>query len=94
MIPAADAEVPGNSEIILYMGEEKPKDQVSVPNFIGMGVAEANNAAANNGLYLQSKGTDQSGSAISVTHQDIEAGTMVSRGTTITVEFIDHSAQD
>lgn len=94
MIPAANAEVPGNSEIVLYMGEEKPTDQVEVPNFVGMSVAQANQAAVNNGLYLQSKGTDQDTSAVSVTYQDIEAGTMVDRGTTITVEFTDHSAQD
>ena len=81
-------------KIVLYMGEEKPTDQVEVPNFVGMSVAQANQAAVNNGLYLQSKGTDQDTSAVSVTYQDIEAGTMVDRGTTITVEFTDHSAQD
>ena len=94
MIPAPDAEVPGSSEIILYMGAEKPTDQVEVPDFTGMSVQQANQAAVNNGLYLQSKGTDQNSSAVSVTYQDIPYGTKVNRGTTVTVEFTDHSAQD
>ena len=94
MIPSPDSEVPGNSEIILYMGEDKPTDQVTVPDFTGMSVSQANEAAVNNGLYLQSKGTDHSGSTVSVTYQDIPYGTKVERGTTVTVEFTDHSAQD
>ena len=94
MIPAPDAEVPGNSEIILYMGEEAPKDQIEVPNFIGMTMTQANQAAANAGLYLQSKGTALDSATVSVTYQDIEAGSKVNRGTTVTVEFTDHSAQD
>lgn len=94
MTPSPDAEVPGNSEIILYMGAEKPKDQIEVPNFIGMTMTQANQAATNAGLYLQSKGTGVDSPTVSVTYQDIEAGTKVNRGTTVTVEFTDHSAQD
>lgn len=93
-LPAAGAEVPGNSEIILYMGAEKPTDVVTVPDFKGMTVAQANDAAAGIGLYLQSKGSAKTDGTVSVTYQDIPATTEVSRGTTVTVEFTDHSAQD
>ena len=94
MIPSGGAEIPGNSEVILYMGEKAPDDKVTVPDFTGMTLTQANEAAANNGLYVLAKGTDQSGSTISATYQDIPYGTEVDRGTTITVEFTDHSAQD
>ena len=94
MIPAAGSEVPGASEIILYMGEEKPTDLVTVPDFTGLTVAQANDTAAYRGLYILAKGTDQNNNAVSVTYQDVEAGTEVPRGTTITVEFTNHSAQD
>lgn len=94
MIPTAGSEVPGTSEVILYMGEEKPTDQVTVPDFTGLTVAQANDTAAYYGLYILAKGTDQSNNAVSVTYQDIEAGTEVARGTTVTVEFTNHSAQD
>ena len=94
MIPAAGSEVPGTSEIILYMGEEKPTDLVTVPDFTGLTVAQANDTAAYRGLYILAKGTDQNNNAVSVTYQDVEAGTEGPRGTTITVEFTNHSAQD
>ena len=94
MIPAAGSEVPGTSEIILYMGEEKPTDLVTVPDFTGLTVAQANDTAAYRGLYILAKGTDQNNNAVSVTYQDVEAGAEVPRGTTVTVEFTNHSAQD
>ena len=94
MIPAGGSEIPGNSEVILYMGETAPTDKVTVPDFTGMTLTQANEAAANNGLYVLAKGTDHTGSAVSATYQDIPYGTEVERGTTVTVEFTDHSAQD
>ncbi len=93
-IPVGGASVPGASEIILYMGEEKPKDKIVVPDFMGMTVAQANNTAVGSGLYLQAKGTNKTDSNVTVTYQSIVAGTEVNRGTTITVEFTDHSALD
>ena len=93
-IPAAGAKLPGNSEVILYMGEEVPEDLVAVPDFTGMTIGEANQAATNAGLYILVKGaTDQSG-YVTATEQDVEAGTSVVRGTTVQVDFVDHTAQD
>lgn len=93
-IPAAGQEVPGQSEIILYMGAEKPTDKVEVPNFVGFGVADVNYLAVNAGVYVQAKGTDQTDVWVSVAYQDIEPGTEVDRGTTITVEFTTGGASD
>ena len=92
--PVGGAEIPGASEIILYMGEQKPTDKVTVPSFLDCTVSDANYLAANAGLYLQAKGTDQTQNRVTVTYQDVAAGTEVDRGTTITVEFTDHSALD
>lgn len=94
MIPTPNSEVPGTSEIVLYMGEVKPTDHVTVPDFYGMNMAQANEAAVNNGLYLLARGTDYDGATVNVTWQNIDPGTEVVRGTTVTVEFTDHSAQD
>ena len=93
-IPSEGSSLPGASEVILYMGEEVPTDKVEVPDFYGMTLSQANTAATNAGLYLQSKGSSSSTGTVSVTSQDIDAGDMVARGTTITVELTDHSAQD
>ncbi len=90
-IPAAGAELPGNSEVILYFDYDKSTEQVEVPDFIGYAVADVNWLANNAGVYVQAKGTDSTSYA-TVTYQSIEPGTMVDRGTTITVEFTDHSS--
>ena len=93
-IPALGAEVPGNSEIIVYMESPVPADLVSVPDFMGMTVSQARKAASDAGLYLQARGTDTSIGYIVVTYQNLEGGTQVKRGTTIHVEFTDNSIRD
>lgn len=94
MIPTPNSEVPGTSEIVLYMGETKPDGHVTVPDFNGMNKAQANEAAVNNGIYILARGSDYDGATVNITWQNIEPGTQVVRGTTVTVEFTDHSAQD
>ena len=94
-LPSPGAEVPGNSEIILYFGNAvKTDEQVEVPDFISYGVADVEYLAKNAGLYVQAKGTDHRDEYVTVAYQDIEPGTMVDRGTTITVEFTTGGASD
>lgn len=93
-IPQAGAKLPGDSEVILYMGEEVPSDMVTVPDFTGMTIGQANQAAANAGLYILVKGATEDSGYVTATGQDVEAGTSVVRGSTIRVDFVDHTAQD
>lgn len=94
-IPAAGMELPGDSTVILYMGEEKPTDLVEVPDLRNYLVIHADEYLSSMGLYLQTKGTAKSASSnIVITDQDVEAGTMVERGSTITVELTDQTALD
>ena len=92
-IPAAGAELPGDSEVILYFDYEKSTEQVEVPDFVGYAVADVNWLANNAGVYVQAKGTDRTSYA-TVTYQSVEPGTKVDRGTTITVEFSSTGASD
>lgn len=93
-VPAAGAMIPGKSEVVLYFGEEAPDEQVKVPDFSGMTLVYAQQYAESQGLYLLVTGTNQDRADVTATYQDIEAGTEVPLGTTITVEFTNHSAQD
>ena len=93
-VPAAGAMIPGKSEVVLYFGEEAPDEQVEVPDFSGMTLVYAQQYAESQGLYLLVTGTNQDRADVTATYQDIEAGTEVPLGTTITVEFTNHSAQD
>lgn len=91
-IPAAGSQLPGNSRVILYMGEEVPTDKVTIPNLMGLTPAQANAAIVNSGLYLQSKGSKSA--YAKVTSQSLVAGAQVPRGTLVTVEYTDESARD
>ncbi len=94
-IPSAGSELPGESKVILYMDEEKPTDLVEVPDLQNYYVAHADEYLRNLGLYLQTKGSAKNQSSyIVITDQDVEAGTMVERGTTVTVELTDQTALD
>ena len=91
-IPDQGAMIPGNSKVLLYMGEPVPTDKVEVPDLQGMTPADARYVMANSGLYLQTKGSTLS--YATVTDQDLDPGTQVPRGTTVTVELTDPTAQD
>ena len=91
-IPAMGEMVPGNSQVILYMGEPVPTDKVTVPDLSGKTMKEANAILTNSGLYLQTKGSSLYHAI--VTDQDYAPGDEVARGTTITVELTDNTALD
>ena len=90
-IPAQGASIPGGSEVVLYMGEEVPTDQVQVPNVVGLTLAQAQKKMTEAGLYLKASGA--SGYSTSTAYeQEVAAGTSVDRGTAIEVRFTDSAA--
>ena len=91
-IPAPGELLPGDSTVILYMGEPVPTDKVRVPNLKNLSPAKAQEVMENSGLYLQTKGSSQYYSV--VTDQEPAAGSEVPRGTTVTVELTDQTALD
>ena len=91
-IPAQGEMLPGNSKVILYMGEPVPTDKVTVPDLSNLTLAQANAVLTNSGLYVQTKGSSLYYAVI--TDQDYEPGTEVPRGTTVTVELTDTTALD
>lgn len=94
--PAAASEVPQSAKIVLYMGEEKPTDTVTVPEVVGYSIEDVKYIMTfNPSLYLKVVGsTETTNGIIYSTKQTPEAGTEVERGTVITVEFIDINNQD
>ena len=70
------------------------KREVEVPDFAGMNRAQAEEAAGKLGLYVLVTGNDGISASVVVTSQNIEKGTKVNTGTTITLEFTDTGARD
>lgn len=91
-IPAAGASIPGGSQVVLYMGEEVPTDQVTVPSVVGLTAAQAEEKLAAQGLYMRATGVSDFNSGVVAYEQDIAAGASVDRGTTVEVRFSDSSA--
>ncbi len=94
-IPVGGAVIPSGSQVVLYMGEEKPTDQVAVPSLWGKTAAEAQEILRPFGLYLRVGGTSRYMSAnATVASQSIYSGTLVDRGTVIECRFSDNTVQD
>ncbi len=86
--PAPGTEVPRGSTVIFYTEEEYEEDMVAVPDLRGETAMSVNKLLINSGLNIRVDGVDEDNEyAIAVT-QDIAAGTMVQRGTVVTVKFV------
>ena len=73
------------------MGEEKPNEQIEIPDLTGMTPAGCRDVLAEYGLYLKQKGVASAqvtGSTTAV-RQSPAAGTYVNIGAVVTVEFSD-----
>ena len=93
-IPAAGQTISGNSQVLIYLGEEPPAENITVPNFIGMNRQQAGDAAAQLGLYILVAGNTDLKPNITVTAQSIAPGDTVAIGTTIRLEFADTKVAD
>ena len=93
-LPSQGASIPGGSQAVLYLGEEKPAEQVEVPALTRMTLSAAEQALAERNLYLRPSGaTSYSDTTISVS-QSTDPGTLVDPGTVVEVQFMDTSIQD
>ena len=76
--------------VVLYTGKEAPSEDVSVPDLTGMTAALANQTLINLGLNVKIEGTPHylSGNEeIVVVEQSHPKGTMVAKGTVVTLTF-------
>ena len=93
-IPAAGQTVPGGSQVLVYLGQPPETETVEVPDFMGMNRQQASDTAGKLGLYILVTGNDGVSSSVLVTAQEIPAGELVEKGTTIKLEFTDTKASD
>ena len=93
-IPAPGQQIPGGSQVLLYLGETPAEELVSIPDFSGMTRQQAQACAETLGLYLLTEGNPETKDCVIVTAQDIPADTQVPAGTTVTLTFTDTKAKD
>ncbi len=93
-IPAAGQSVPGDSQVLLYFGDDPEPSMVTVPDFVGMNRQQARDAAGAIGLYILVSGNAEVSTAVTVTSQDIPRNTQVPVGAVIKLEFADTRSAD
>ena len=92
-IPAANAIVAANSQVILYCGAEPSADLETVPDLTGTTYSIARQTMGNLALYIKASGPITDPTAIVVSKQSIAAGTAVAHGTVVEVTVADNSMQ-
>lgn len=86
----AQSPAPGSSvvrssgKVILYTGDETPKDTVTVPNVVGLSGEAANRIVVGQGLNISIVGATN-GTTATVINQSPAAGTSVAPGTLVTI---------
>lgn len=90
-LPIANSEIAAGSAVVIYAGQPAPETQVEVPDISAMSVAEAREALADSGLYLDTAGASPVNENAVVSVQFVPAGTKVRYGSTVKVTLIDSS---
>ena len=87
-VPGAGAAIPKNGTVVLYTEGGDGSENVLVPNFVGMTLAEANNAAVSAGLNLSIAGLDDRDGQAVIRTQSVEAAVETPPGTVVRVEVL------
>ena len=94
-IPAQGASIPQNSQVVLYLGEQKPTQPVTVPDVTGRSPEAAQAMLQKVGLYMRASGATKYYSSDTIAaNQSVESGTQVEPGTVIDMRFIDNQVKD
>lgn len=91
-LPEAGNSVHSGGMVILYT-EESESQNTTVPNLVGLSIAEVNKVAADAGINVEFSGNISSNTALSYA-QDIPAGETVALGQIVTVSFRDEASAD
>lgn len=84
--PAASSIIPSGGTVVLYT-DDSDKQKVTVPDFTGLTVAQANRTAAENNLNIEISGNSSSDALVVAYKQSEDEGKEVEIGTVITVSF-------
>ncbi len=87
--PAAGEQIPQGGKVVLYTNGKKPTDNCMVPDLTDFSLSGAKNELESEGLNIRVNGNAKSGSV--VFQQSPAAGTLVPKGTVITVKLKSYS---
>lgn len=85
--PDAGRDIPSDGIIVAYTEEDNVSETVTVPDFTGCTVSQANKLAVNSGLNIKISGSSLNSGTVYAYKQSVAAGESVSMGEIITVSF-------
>lgn len=85
--PESGREVPSDGIIIVYTEADYKSENVTVPDFTGLTVSEANRLAIGSGLNIRISGSSLNSGTVYAYKQSVAAGDSVHMGEIITVSF-------
>ena len=88
-VPLPGKTVPQGGTVVLFLDEQSKGQTATVPNLIGLSLAQANEKAAEAGINISITGAALTGTDAVSSLQDIAAGTKVPPGPVVTVSFIE-----
>ena len=89
-VPASGTAVPKDGQVVLYTsGYDEASTLVTVPDFTGLDLVNANYVASVSGLQVSVSGS--TGEGATVTSQALEEGEQVPMGTVISLTFVNNS---
>ena len=83
-MPSANSTIPNGGTVVLYTDDSEQKKTAVVPDFNGMTISQANEAAENAGINIIISGSKNNATAYD---QSVEKDKEVERGTVVTVSF-------
>ncbi len=92
--PVASQSIYKSGVVVLYTEAEVEFKMATVPNFEGMTISQANDAAASAGINVSFMGTGLGGSTVRAYKQSVEVGKSVESGSVITVYFRSNESTD
>jgi len=93
-LPAPNAYVASGSEVLLYAGEEVPRNQVLAPYLSGLNYTQAKEMLEGRGLFIRTVGAPKSDDKALVSVQSITMGREVPYGSIVEVTLIDAEAAE
>ena len=93
-LPAPGKTVRGGSGLVVYFGDTPEEEMVKTPDFTGMTVAEANAAAGNAGLCVQTSGNPDLTLPLRVLNQYPAPGTELETGSIVELKFTDPTVRN
>ena len=91
-LPAPNMHVASGTRVVIYAGEDAPRELVEVPSLSGMSYSAAKRALENRGLFIRTTGVSRSDARAEISVQSLPSGRETAYGSIIEVTLINKDA--